>query len=482
MKRYKVTVPNRHNLPQSFGVNEYDDHIKLSAYLSNNINSVDIPTQISEKPVTVVGADCFFNHGEITEISFPDTLTNIEAQAFAMCKGIKELILPGSIKEIESYAFRDCTGLKKIILPSSLKTLKQGTFAFTYLPDDVKITLNEGLETIQSKVFSGGGVNLGFTVKLPSTVKQLADDAFDPEIRVIRINYDKHIPLQHSVKAAQVIREAISESDLNDHIDTSIDLLRRIRQKHNLGLLNDHECEKLFYEEFCKGFFEYLKSKKLKAKICDNNWNLFVKDYNLWREGNTIPSNANESWLFYVDSEPARQTDKTCFFKLMESYSVPLAYFKPISDNCVFPSHHYDMYGTYMAGTVKFELIDDSGLYTCNNPIDKQFVLTDKTGLKAYIAVNRPAEKDEIHNLMATAFVGTGTIDGYTSSRAREIHISIKEQQTVWFWFSVGSDDLDVLHHFPLWDAYNAFETERQEKIHEHILNLMYRIDNESHE
>lgn len=48
MKRYKVTVPNRHNLPQSFGVNEYDDHIKLSAYLSNNINSVDIPTQISE--------------------------------------------------------------------------------------------------------------------------------------------------------------------------------------------------------------------------------------------------------------------------------------------------------------------------------------------------------------------------------------------------------------------------------------------------
>lgn len=135
-----------------------------------------------------------------------------------------------------------------------------------------------------------------------------------------------------------------------------------------------------------------------------------------------------------------------------------------------------------MAGTVKFELIDDSGLYTCNNPIDKQFVLTDKTGLKAYIAVNRPAKKDELHNLMATAFVGTGTIDGYTSSRAREIYISIKEQQTVWFWFSVGSDDLDVLHHFPLWDSYNAFETERQEKIHEHILNLMYRIDNESHE
>ena len=87
MKRYKVTVPNRHNLPQSFGVNEYDDHIKLSAYLSNNINSVDIPTQISEKPVTVVGADCFFNHGEITEISFPDTLTNIEDRLLLCARG-----------------------------------------------------------------------------------------------------------------------------------------------------------------------------------------------------------------------------------------------------------------------------------------------------------------------------------------------------------------------------------------------------------
>ena len=68
MKRYKVTVPNRHNLPQSFGVNEYDDHIKLSAYLSNNINSVDIPTQISKKPVTVVVADCFFNHDVIDNL------------------------------------------------------------------------------------------------------------------------------------------------------------------------------------------------------------------------------------------------------------------------------------------------------------------------------------------------------------------------------------------------------------------------------
>lgn len=185
MKTYTTTILNRNDDSQTFSVHEYDDHIALIAYLSDTLAYVDIPAHISGKPVTVIGADCFFQHEEITDICFPETMTTIKTQAFALCKGIKELTFPDSISEIESYAFRDCTGLRKIILPAGLKTLRQGVFAYTYLPDDAEITLNEGLEKIQSKVFSSGGLNLFFTLKIPESVRECAADAFEPGITII---------------------------------------------------------------------------------------------------------------------------------------------------------------------------------------------------------------------------------------------------------------------------------------------------------
>ena len=184
MERKRVIIKNSSHQQQEFGIDEYDDHIVLCAYLSDDIAVVDIPSVIEGKPITAIGGDCFFAHKEITAVSFPETLKRIGAQAFALCKGIRELILPDGITEIESFAFRDCTGLRKIVLPSGLRTLKRGVFAFTYLPNDVDIIINEGLETIESRVFSSGGLNQFFAVKIPSSVKECAPDAFEPGVTV----------------------------------------------------------------------------------------------------------------------------------------------------------------------------------------------------------------------------------------------------------------------------------------------------------
>ena len=188
MTRNKRIIPNRDGKPQVFGVDEYDNHIVLGAYMTNDVAAVDIPSAIDGKAITAIGDGCFFAHEEITAVSFPESLKEIGVQAFGMCKGISELILPDSVTEIESLAFRDCTGLRRIVLPANLKTLKTGVFAFTYLPDDVDITFNEGLETIQPKVFSSGGLNLFFTLRIPSSVKECAADAFEPGITVVPAN------------------------------------------------------------------------------------------------------------------------------------------------------------------------------------------------------------------------------------------------------------------------------------------------------
>ena len=186
MKKYKVTISNQNNAPQIFGICEHEDHIELGAYLSHDINAVDIPTEISGKPVTVIGSGCFFAHEEISSVTFPETLTSTGEGSFAMCKGIRELVLPDSVTEIGSYAFRDCTGLRKIVLPKGLKTLRHGVFAFTYLPADADIIFNEGLEKIESHIFYSGGVNSHLALKIPESVRECAPDAFDPGVKIIR--------------------------------------------------------------------------------------------------------------------------------------------------------------------------------------------------------------------------------------------------------------------------------------------------------
>lgn len=76
MKKYKVTIPSQNNTPQIFGICEHEDHIELGAYLSHDINAADIPVELSGKPVTVIGSDCFFSHEEISSVTFPETLTS----------------------------------------------------------------------------------------------------------------------------------------------------------------------------------------------------------------------------------------------------------------------------------------------------------------------------------------------------------------------------------------------------------------------
>lgn len=184
MNKNRITVEQDGSL-MTFITEAHENYIVLVQYITYNLSSIRIPDDIGGIPVREIGDCCFFNHPEITEIIFSKNLRTIGNSAFALCKGITELYLPDGISEIGNYAFCDCTRLQKIVLPASLKVLKQGVFAFSYLSDDVDITLNEGLETIQSGVFSSGGLNSFFTVKMPSSVKECASDAFDPGVTII---------------------------------------------------------------------------------------------------------------------------------------------------------------------------------------------------------------------------------------------------------------------------------------------------------
>lgn len=171
-----------------------DGDVELIAYCFYEDKYVIIPNEIEGKPVTRIGNDCFFDHPEIKTISFPNTLTSIGDNSFALCKGLRELVLPDSITDIGAYAFRDCTGLKRVVMPANLKVLRTGLFSFCYfLDDDVEIVLNEGLETIETRIFSGGGLGTYITLNVPKTVKSIAPGAFNYGMKIITsLPYDEN--------------------------------------------------------------------------------------------------------------------------------------------------------------------------------------------------------------------------------------------------------------------------------------------------
>ena len=288
------------------------------------------------------------------------------------------------------------------------------------------------------------------------------------------LNSAKHIPFQYPVKVIQAAREAISDNDLHAHIKKSHDSFRTVCKLYKMGCITKDEVNRRFSSELQKGFYDYLCEKRLYTRFNDDTWARFLDDYSLWYEEKQPCSVFGGAWLVYNDSEEASCLDKNSFFKLMDAYSIPASYFKPFPDRGIKPKCHFHSNSSVI---VRFDLSDDGGMYSCDSPIDKGFILTNENGLKAVIYIERMGKKDETHNTMDTQYVGRGTIEGYTSTRLRTIFISKREDDTVYFWIPYGKDDYDVLYHFPLWDSYNAYMRDWDKRRREHLHELFLRFN-----
>ena len=58
----------------------------------------------------------------------PDTVIEIEANAFSGCSGLTSIVIPDSVTKIGDFAFNGCTELTDIVVPKSVKTLGNRAF------------------------------------------------------------------------------------------------------------------------------------------------------------------------------------------------------------------------------------------------------------------------------------------------------------------------------------------------------------------
>lgn len=117
----------------------------------------------------------FVGCNELTKISIPDSVREIESGAFEECFQLNSITIPNNVTRIGAYAFSLCRSLTGIILPDRLKEIGEGAFdecgklASITIPDSVTAIGDEAFAYCESLT----------EIVIPANVKMIGDGAFE---------------------------------------------------------------------------------------------------------------------------------------------------------------------------------------------------------------------------------------------------------------------------------------------------------------
>lgn len=147
-------------------------------YYCTKLTAANLPAGL-----TTLGADAFYDCTQLAEITIPAGIKTIPSHCFSYAYELTELTIPEGIEEIGDAAFyqafwknKTTSGNKQIRLtmPSTLKVI--GSNAFYGIQNLVELTLNEGLEVMNSSCFYNAALT---EVTIPSTVHYATDPFYN---------------------------------------------------------------------------------------------------------------------------------------------------------------------------------------------------------------------------------------------------------------------------------------------------------------
>lgn len=101
--------------------------------------------------VTDIGRYAFFRCTDLTGVTLPSSVINIENSAFAECHWLSSLKIPDGVVNIGRAAFHSCTSLTEVSLPESVDSI--GTLAFSECSSLSGIVLPRRLTSLGSSTF-----------------------------------------------------------------------------------------------------------------------------------------------------------------------------------------------------------------------------------------------------------------------------------------------------------------------------------------
>lgn len=135
--------------------------------------SIVIPNEINGIDVTSIGDSAFLFEG-IESVTIPDSVTSIDAFAFAWCFGLRSVFMSNNLKVIGFNALDGCRSLERINIPEGVTTICEKTF---FGCNKLKnITLPNSLEIIEDDAFVS--CQSLRTIVIPDSVTRIGNSAF----------------------------------------------------------------------------------------------------------------------------------------------------------------------------------------------------------------------------------------------------------------------------------------------------------------
>ena len=113
---------------------------------------VEIPAALDGVPVTIVGDSVFQGHDEITEIRFPEGITDLGEFVFDGCENLRRLELPAKLERLWGCTFVRC-GLEEIRLPDGVRSIPP--YCFKDCKSLQRVICGAGLRSVHAWAFGG---------------------------------------------------------------------------------------------------------------------------------------------------------------------------------------------------------------------------------------------------------------------------------------------------------------------------------------
>lgn len=138
-------------------------------FYGENLTSITLPKCVKE-----IDKDAFNGHSKLRSIEMPDCITSIGERAFLCCYGLQSVKLPQKLFRLGASSFQVCNKLRFVEIPGGVSTIDAQAFADCENLEDVKI--GYGVSTIGEGAFFGCGSLK--KIKMPSTIRCIKSKAF----------------------------------------------------------------------------------------------------------------------------------------------------------------------------------------------------------------------------------------------------------------------------------------------------------------
>lgn len=150
-------------------------------------SSVIIPAKLGGYTVSAIGDSAFYKNINITKITIPSTVTEIQYCAFAQTTKLKSISFPNSkLKTISNSAFSQ-SGITSFSIPNTVLSI--GSFCFSECESLKTISIGKKVKTIGRSAFKKDKNIIKITI--PNSVRELGVGAFEECTKLSTVSIGK---------------------------------------------------------------------------------------------------------------------------------------------------------------------------------------------------------------------------------------------------------------------------------------------------